>query len=203
MMATNTQLKYIALGVKMEYEVFEQRMAEKFPRYFGEGCHYGGFAIGEGWYHIIELLVGQIDAYTKWKRSTRAYDLRYNRAWERGYDAMLKFVLKGKDPELATEWQLDQAQQNIEGEPRNVTESVEWIQVHQIKEKFGGLRFYYQGGDNHISGLVDMAETWAGHTCETCGNKGERRSGGWVRTLCDHHEELHQSKLAAMKDEDE
>jgi hypothetical protein len=62
----------------------------------------------------------------------------------------------------------------------------------QIKEKFGGLRFYYDGGDEYISGLVSMAESWAGNTCETCGEKGERRSGGWIRTLCDKHEALYQ-----------
>jgi hypothetical protein len=76
----------------------------------------------------------------------------------------------------------------------NITPKLNWIEVQQIKEKFGGLRFYYDGGDERISGLVDMAETWANHTCETCGNKGQKRSGGWVRTLCDFHENLYQSR---------
>ena len=31
----------------MTYEEFEKYMAEKYPRYFGEDKHYGGFAIGE------------------------------------------------------------------------------------------------------------------------------------------------------------
>ncbi len=68
------------------------------------------------------------------------------------------------------------------------SETVPQVQVMQIKEKFGGLRFYYDGGDDEISGMVRMAESWADQTCETCGNKGERRSGGWIRTLCDEHE---------------
>ena len=67
------------------------------------------------------------------------------------------------------------------------------VVVEQIKEKFGGLRFYYQGGDEYINGLVTMAESWAAHSCETCGAPGERRSGGWIRTLCDHHEAEHQA----------
>lgn len=50
--------------------------------------------------------------------------------------------------------------------------------------------------------MVRMAETWAGHTCEKCGNKGERRQGGWIRTLCDEHEAEHQARLAKMKSED-
>lgn len=57
----------------------------------------------------------------------------------------------------------------------------------QVKEKFGGLRFYYEGGDDTVSGMVRMAESWAEHTCEVCGNKGVTRGGGWLRTLCDEH----------------
>lgn len=64
----------------------------------------------------------------------------------------------------------------------------------QIKEKFGGLRFYYDGGDDHISGMVRMAESWASHTCEECGQPGKSRSGGWIKTLCDAHETERQSR---------
>lgn len=65
---------------------------------------------------------------------------------------------------------------------------VEPVRVVQIKEKFGGLRFYYEGGDERIRGMVEMAEAWAGYTCEECGVPGQLRHGGWIRTLCDHHE---------------
>lgn len=64
---------------------------------------------------------------------------------------------------------------------------IEQVVVGQIKEKFGGLRFYYDGGDDGIQGMVRMAEAWADHTCETCGNAGKSRSGGWIKTLCDEH----------------
>ena len=76
-------------------------------------------------------------------------------------------------------------------------EPIEQVVVEQIKEKFGGLRFYYQGGDEKISGMVDMAESWAVHTCEVCGSAGSNRSiGGWLTTLCDTHynERLEQFK---------
>lgn len=70
------------------------------------------------------------------------------------------------------------------------------VTVLQIKEKFGGLRFYYNGGDDVIDGMVRMAESWAGHHCEECGVPGEMRHGGWIRTLCDKHEEERQEKYA-------
>lgn len=137
------------------HDNFHAKMAEKFPRYFGEGKRYGGFAIAEGWYPIIESLVSEIDHHTEWRRKMRARDLKKIRAGETDV---------------------------------RITPKVNWITVEQIKEKFGGLRFYYSGGDDEISGMVTMAERWASHTCETCGNLGERRSGGWIRTLCNEHE---------------
>jgi hypothetical protein len=72
---------------------------------------------------------------------------------------------------------------------------VEQVVVEQIKEKFGGLRFYYQGGDDYIRGLVTMAEAWADRSCEECGAPGTSRKGGWIRTLCDHHEAERQAKI--------
>lgn len=62
------------------------------------------------------------------------------------------------------------------------------VVVAQVKEKFGGLRFYYRGGDDVIRGMVRMAESWAARTCEICGSPGELRSGTWLRTLCDEHD---------------
>lgn len=73
-------------------------------------------------------------------------------------------------------------------------EPVEQVVAVQVKEKFGGLRFYYEGGDNHISGMVRMAESWASVTCEECGAPGKHRSGGWIRTLCDNHENEYQER---------
>jgi hypothetical protein len=50
-------------------------------------------------------------------------------------------------------------------------EEAENLQVvaQQVKEKFGGLRFYYRGGDNVIGGMLQMAESMSYVTCENCG----------------------------------
>ena len=63
----------------------------------------------------------------------------------------------------------------------------EQVVVVQVKEKFGGLRFYYNGGDDIVDGMVRMAESWAAHSCEECGAPGKRVGDGWIRTLCDFH----------------
>ena len=61
------------------------------------------------------------------------------------------------------------------------------VVVEQVKEKFGTLRFYYQGGDEFVHGAVWLAESLSGHLCEECGAPGKRTGGGWVRTLCEFH----------------
>jgi hypothetical protein len=66
-------------------------------------------------------------------------------------------------------------------------EIVKQVVAIQVKEKFGGLRFYYVGGDKIVDGMVRMAESWADNTCEVCGNPGKPRKGGWIRTLCNEH----------------
>lgn len=59
------------------------------------------------------------------------------------------------------------------------------VRAVQVKEKFGGLRFYVSGGDDYVRGAVAVAESMSYRICESCGDKGHRRSGGWVKTLCD------------------
>lgn len=76
------------------------------------------------------------------------------------------------------------------------SEVVKQVVVKQVKEKFGTLRFYYDGGDDYISGLVTMAETMSAHTCEVCGSPGQRHGGGWVRTLCSKHAEEAENERA-------
>jgi hypothetical protein len=72
------------------------------------------------------------------------------------------------------------------------------VVVAQIKEKFGGLRFYYDGGDDTVDGMVRMAESWAARHCEVCGKPGEPRNTGWIKTLCDEHEAERQSRRKAV-----
>ena len=59
------------------------------------------------------------------------------------------------------------------------------VKFDQIKEKYGGLRIYFSGGDEYIAGMVTMAECWSYNTCEVCGERGKPNKGGWISTLCD------------------
>ena len=60
-------------------------------------------------------------------------------------------------------------------------------QVHQIKEKFGTLCFYWEGDIPNGDAIVGEAEAESARTCELCGSLGNLRTkAGWLKTLCDH-----------------
>jgi hypothetical protein len=55
----------------------------------------------------------------------------------------------------------------------------------QVKEKFGGLRFYVSA--DGVRAAIEAAEEESFQTCEHCGAAGSTREygGGWLITLCD------------------
>jgi hypothetical protein len=69
-------------------------------------------------------------------------------------------------------------------------------QVTQVKEKFGGLRFYINEGSNEVHDRITKAEQESYTICEMCGTSGEiRKDTGWYRTLCEaHHTEIKNRK---------
>lgn len=79
-------------------------------------------------------------------------------------------------------------------------------EIHQVKEKFGTLRYYYgtaasQEIQEVMDAVVDRAEALSAKTCEVCGNSSAisypnrgikydstavlKSSGGWYATICD------------------
>lgn len=61
-------------------------------------------------------------------------------------------------------------------------------EIAQIKEKFGGLRFYVGGYvDDELNAAILQAEAASFKMCEVCGAEGSVRGGGWLKTLCDEH----------------
>lgn len=68
------------------------------------------------------------------------------------------------------------------------------INICQIKQKFGGLRIYYddcpKGKKEEIDYIIEQAEKKSFETCEITGKNGEIRSlNGWYVTLCDEEYE--------------
>ena len=58
--------------------------------------------------------------------------------------------------------------------------------VTQVKEKFGGLRFYISGAPMAVHDMIDQAEKKSFAICEHCGQPGKYRDDlPWILTLCD------------------
>jgi hypothetical protein len=129
----------------------DKLLCEKYPKMMVnrnlpmmETCMCWGFACGDGWFNILDQLMGNIQHHIDWKNKKE--------------------------------------------------EVVPQVTLDQVKEKFGTLRFYYSGGDDVIDGMVRMAESMSGVTCEECGSVGKRVGGGWVTTLCKPCEELKEKR---------
>ena len=61
------------------------------------------------------------------------------------------------------------------------------IEAVQVKEKFGGLRFYTVTSTEAQQGAIDMAEYMSFNICEQCGTTKDvsQTKGGWIETLCE------------------
>lgn len=71
-------------------------------------------------------------------------------------------------------------------------------EVSQVKEKFGGLRFYIGSGSDEIFERVVKAERDSYEICEVTGKPGKlRKDIGWYLTLCD---EEYEKRLKRNKD---
>ena len=116
-----------------------------------ETCMCWGFDCGDGWFNILDQLMGNIQHHSDWKN---------------------------KKEEVVAQVTLD-----------------------QVKEKFGTLRFYYTGGDDVIDGMVRMAESMSGVTCEECSAPANTHGPGWIRTICEPCEEARE--LARQKANEE
>ena len=65
------------------------------------------------------------------------------------------------------------------------------IEAVQVKEKFGGLRFYPGPCTDRGYDLISMAETLSVRRCEVCGKHGKTCSRGyWLKTVCKEHAAL-------------
>jgi len=91
-------------------------------------------------------------------------------------------------------WRIFQHEENIEDrkriladQPEKIKEELAYshVKFDQVKEKYGGLRIYYSGGDDYVDGVVGMAEEYSYKVCEVCGNAGKPNKDGWITTLCE------------------
>jgi hypothetical protein len=169
----------------------DKLLCEKYPKMMinrykdmQETCMCWGFEVGDGWFNIIDQLMGNIQHHLDWKEKQRKWALDYNymaaQCKAGNFDA---FEESMKDL-TNSEYKEQRLAEIVAGDFREIPAPIPQVTLDQVKEKFGTLRFYYTGGDEYISGMVSFAESMSGVTCEGCGNPGEQNGKGWVRTEC-------------------
>lgn len=140
-----------------------------------------GFSCGDGWYPLIERLCYLLTSELRMCQ----YDLE---SAERNYAK-----LQGSMEDLP-----EAERKNLESMRTYYTaERIEQCRAAadkaaseipiatQVKEKFGGLRFYVNGGTQKHHAYIRFAEAMSYRTCEYCGaTQDVYQTSGWVHTVC-------------------
>src|ERR1043166_7146595 len=102
----------------------DEALCAKYPKIFAdrngkpsETAMCWGFACGDGWYTLIDVLCSKIQHYID-------------------------------DP---------------------IRQEIEQVVAFQVKEKFGGLRFYIGSAPDRVHRYIEFAEAMSYHICEECG----------------------------------
>lgn len=152
-----------------ELRKWEQDLFDKYPEMFLHKDNIQaslmgwGFAVGDGWRSLVEELC----KYIHWQISSH----------NKRCDTYERLIKDNETQILKDYWS------------KFENKRLEFPQVEQVKEKFGGLRFYIGGCAtevfNEINGAIGLAESLSYRMCEDCGNTGKPIAiQGWVRTLC-------------------
>jgi hypothetical protein len=131
-----------------------------------------GLECGDGWYNLIDVLCGLLTSEYRGAQS------RYEYLMQAGVGGILYGT------KTVTQEDIDVAKAKLDEETLKVPVAV------QVKEKFGGLRFYVQAATDKHYQYISFAESMSYRTCEECGAPGKTYTDGWHTTLCDIHAEM-------------
>lgn len=181
-------------------ENFQQYLMDKYPDLFhkneeGKPVCPCGVWVPEGWHTIVDELCGCIQAYIKGtSRSERKVLSKWYYFWntlkvvleEFHLFIILKLFKRLNTSKFNAPWSklknklIRKAGRHIKYVYKHPPE----VKIDQVKEKFGGLRFYISGGDKEVQGMIYFAEYLCSKTCEVSGEKGELCvRGAWFKTL--------------------
>lgn len=146
--------------------------------------HLFEFECDNGWYPLINSLCKNLmNKANQLRRKIQYFEKQFEK----------------QDSEWS-EWQKDHyTQEKYEQLKLDLKHELEQIpRATQVKEKFGSLSFYYSGGNQQHTGMIDFAEQLSYTICEKCGSMfAQTYTIGWHRTLCDQHaDEAYGKQLA-------
>lgn len=68
------------------------------------------------------------------------------------------------------------------------------VDITQVKEKFGGLRFYVGAAPSFVHNKIAYYDYKSYRICENCGNPGEPNNARWIKTLCNNCDRVERRK---------
>jgi ribosomal protein S27E len=158
-------------------------LRERYPLIFVEDSD---ISVGDGWFNLLDAACGCIQSHIDWCHKNYESAIEYNAmrdALRAGDDTLfLKFY-----ETMPLDWVQRQRDHVLTNAAREVIVPCQQVVATQVKEKFGTLRFYAQGGNECTHGMIQMAEAMSAVTCEMCGAPGTTGGKGWIRTLCARH----------------
>ena len=167
-------------------EELDKQLCEKYPLIFRDRngdmrttlmCW--GFECGDGWYNIIDILCGKLTS--EYRSAKGQYEYIKDKVNQPTYGFKDNGDPVGK---IITQELIDERKAKMDEEALKVPVAV------QIKEKFGGLRFYVHAATDKHYNYISFAESMSYRTCEECGAPGKTYTDGWHKTLCDIHAEM-------------
>lgn len=186
----------------------DKLLCEKYPKMMvnrnkpmQETCMCWGFDCGDGWFNILDQLMGNIQHHIDWREKQRNWAIKHNNMVTQCREGIFDLFEKSTERVTDLVYKERRLEQLLAGGFREVPESIPQVILDQVKEKFGTLRFYYSGGDDVIDGMVRMAESMSGVTCEECSAPAETHGPGWIRTICNPCEQ--KRELARKKSDEE
>ena len=160
------------------------RLLELYPKILIDDGKPMYIGVGDGWAHLLDMLMLSIQdvidnpnymikqPFIRWIGEPAA--IWYNR----NIGGKLSFKFRGQYVNWAClKWTFC---------PPDAKRRPKQVVVEQIKEKFGGLRFYFRGGNAEISGMVKVVEMLSYRICELCGKpmSGTTKINGWISARC-------------------
>jgi hypothetical protein len=165
----------------------QNKLFEKYPKIFrqkdlsmNETCMCWGIECGDGWYWLIDNLCSQLqwDIDHNSKKSVIKNKILRNFA---------EFIRK---KHLKLSWKygkyLWKTYRYLQDNYKKIEiKTIPQIETTQVKEKFGGLRFYTNDVTEEQHAIISWAESLSYHICEYCGTtENIGITQGWLSTIC-------------------
>jgi len=174
----------------------QKQLFDKYPLIFQdkdksmqETCMCWGIECNDGWYWLLDRLCSNLQWNTDHNNKAHMTVYRFEIIRK-----LLMFIARKNNPWLVKNkgkkykhW-IHKNMHKLVGLLRKEVEYERYPQIiaSQVKEKYGGLRFYVQSSTGAQDAVISWAESLSYHICDKCGSTENIGSTeGWIITLCE------------------